>query len=101
GLELFALATGQSGYERYFNSAYYWVYGDRKYSEEVLNRWTPATSATAAYPRLSSTSNANNFRNSTFWLYESNWFGLHTVQLTYSLPAKDIAGLDRVGVFLR
>ncbi len=100
-IEFFVLGTGQTGRDRYFNNAYYWVYGDRKYSEVVLNRWTPLTSETANYPRLSSTSNANNFRNSTFWLYESNWFSIHTIQFTYSLPVKDFAGLENVGLFLR
>lgn len=99
--DFFALGTGQSGRDRYFNNAYYWVYGDRKYSEMILNRWTPATAATADYPRLSSTSNANNFRNSTFWLYESNWFNLETIQLTYNFSAGDFAGLNNVAIFLR
>src|SRR5512133_1776803 len=41
--ELFALATGQAGMDNYFNSPYYWVYGSRKYSEVVRDRWTSAT----------------------------------------------------------
>ena len=100
-LELFALGTGQTGQERYFNNAYYWIYGERKYSAVVWNRWTPATAATATYPRLSSTSNANNFRNSTFWLEENKWFELHTVQLTYTLKKPDFIGLNETRFFLR
>lgn len=99
--ELFALGTGQSGRERYFNNSYYWVYGDRKYSEVVRGRWTEATAATATYPKLSSSSNANNFRNSTYWLYETNWFSLSTLQLTYTSEGKDFAGLEEARVFLR
>lgn len=99
--DLFALASGQRGADRYFNNAYYWVYGDRKYSEVVLNRWTPSTASTADYPRLSSTSNANNFRNSTFWLYQANWFGLSTVQLTYTLNNINLAGLENLSLFIR
>ena len=100
GFELFALATGQSGSSTYYNSSYYWVYGSRKYSDVVLNRWTPATASTATYPRLSSKSNENNFRNSTFWLYKKNMFTLQTVQLTYTLPAK-FAGTKEARVFVR
>jgi TonB-linked SusC/RagA family outer membrane protein len=99
--ELFALGTGQTGQGIIFNDAYYWVYGDRKYSEVVLDRWTPSTASTAEYPRLSSTFNANNFMNSTFWLYDNNWFKLQTVQLTYTLQANKFAGLDEVRFFLR
>ncbi len=86
--ELFLLGTGQNGESSYFNNAYYWVYGDRKYSEEVLGRWTPeiGDKGTATYPRLSSSNNSNNFRNSTYWIEKNNWFTLHRVQLTMTLP---------------
>lgn len=99
--ELFAMGYGQNGEDEMFKNAYYWVYGDRKYSEVVLDRWTPATAATASYPRLSSKSNANNFINSTFWLEENNWFRLQTVQLTYTLQAKYFAGINEVRFFTR
>jgi hypothetical protein len=86
-LELFALGTAQSGSNVYYNNNYYWVYGNRKYSVVALNRWTPATAATATYPRLTTSSGSNNFRNSTYWLYSDNYFTLNRVQLTYHLPA--------------
>jgi TonB-linked SusC/RagA family outer membrane protein len=98
--ELFLLATGQTGMDTYFNNPYYWVYGTRKYSEVVLDRWTPATASTATYPRLSVTTSDNNFRNSTYWLYKNNWFTLQTAQLTYSLPGK-IPGLKETHFFIR
>ncbi len=91
-LELFILGTGQTGQSTLYNSPYYWVFGDRKYPELVMERWTPETASTAAYPRLSSTANANNFRSSTFWLYQEDWFTLHTMQLTLNLPYRMAAG---------
>jgi hypothetical protein len=99
--ELFVLGAGQVGQDLIFDNAYYWVYGDRKYSEVVRDRWTPVTAATASYPRLSSTSSTNNFINSTFWLNKNNWFRLQTVQLTYTLQSIDIAGLEEARFFLR
>lgn len=102
--ELFALATGQTGMSTYFNNPYYWVYGARKYSEVVENRWTPTAAETApasiTYPRLTTLPNDNNFRNSTYWLYKNNWFTLQTAQLTYSLP-ENIAGMKQARVFIR
>ncbi|WP_297089980.1 SusC/RagA family TonB-linked outer membrane protein [uncultured Draconibacterium sp.] len=80
---LFAMGQGQSGAISYKSSEYYWVYGNRKYSEVVLDRWTPETATTATYPRLTTTSNTNNFRNSTFWQYDNTRFDLTKVQLTY------------------
>src|SRR5690606_24534296 len=83
---LFAMGHGQQGGIAYKNSSYYWVYGNRKYSEEVLGRWTPETAATATYPRLTTTSNTNNFRSSNFWMYDNNRFDLTKVQLTFDFP---------------
>jgi TonB-linked SusC/RagA family outer membrane protein len=83
---LFVLGTGTNGGNAIKNSSYFWVSGDVKYSEVVLNRWTPGTAATATFPRLSSQQSANNFRNSDFWLYKTDRFNLSKVQLTYTLP---------------
>ncbi|MBP1618099.1 MAG: TonB-dependent receptor [Bacteroidetes bacterium] len=80
---LFALGTGQSGAIRFKNSSYYWVNGSAKYSDEVWGRWTEATQNAATYPRLTATSNSNNFQNSTFWMYKNDRFDLSRVQLTY------------------
>jgi len=83
---LFAMGTGQTGGYGFKNNSYYWVRGSNKYSEIVRGRWTEATAETATYPRLTTTSNSNNFRNSTFWRYKTNRFDLKRVQLTYDLP---------------
>lgn len=80
---LFAMGTGSSGAIGFKNSTYYWVYGSRKYSDVVLGRWTEETKNTATYPRLTTTSNTNNFQNSTFWMYKVKRFDLNRVQLTY------------------
>lgn len=82
---LFMLAKVQFGGDAMqSHSTYYWVDGDDKYSSIVLGRWTPETADTATFPRLSSTSNSNNFRNSTFWLYDTSAIDISRVQLTYN-----------------
>lgn len=86
GFTLFARGTGNVGTYGMKDSSYYWVYGERKYSDVVLNRWTPETSATATYPRLTTLDGSNNFRSSDFWLYKANRFDLSKVQLTYDFP---------------
>lgn len=83
---LFALGTGGFGAYAMKNSAYYWVYGTGKYSEVVRGRWTEATKETATYPRLTTLTGANNFRNSDFWLYKTDRFNLSKIQLTYDFP---------------
>ncbi len=92
-LTLFVLGIAQTGGENMLhtwgeNAAYdnyYWVDGNDKYSEVVLDRWTPETAASATYPRLSSTSNSHNFRTSTFWMYSDSYFDIERMQLTYEL----------------
>jgi TonB-linked SusC/RagA family outer membrane protein len=49
-------------------------------------RWTPATSETANYPRLSTMDNANNYRTSTFWLRDGSYIRLKNIELGYTLP---------------
>ena len=83
---LFVLGEGRSGSETFKESSYYWIDGNDKYSEVVLNAWTPETKNTATYPRISSQSNSNNLRRSSFWLYNNNYFQIQKIQLTCNLP---------------
>jgi TonB-linked SusC/RagA family outer membrane protein len=85
---LFALGTGQFGGTGVKTGSYYWVYGSLKYSEVVRNSWTEATKNTATYPELTTLSNSNNFRYSSFWTYSTDRFNISKVQLTYALPEK-------------
>ncbi len=85
-LSFFALGIGRYGAYGMKNSSYYWVNGEDKYSIVVRDRWTEATANTAKYPRLTTTSGDNNFRNSDFWLYTTNRFDLAKVQISYQLP---------------
>ena len=85
---LFAIGTGSNGADAFLSGSYYRPDGDDKYSVIATERWTPATSSTAKYPRLSSQTNTNNNQTSTFWQYANNWFSLNRVQLTYDLPEK-------------
>ncbi|MBT1695536.1 SusC/RagA family TonB-linked outer membrane protein [Fulvivirgaceae bacterium PWU4] len=88
GFTLFALGTGNFGAYALKNNSYFWVYGNRKYSEVVRGRWTEDTKETATYPRLTSENGINNFRSSDFWLYKTNRFNLARIQLTYAVPGR-------------
>ena len=48
-------------------------------------RWT-ASNPNAKFPRLSTTSNANNYQTSTFWQRDRSFFKLRNVELYYNLP---------------
>jgi TonB-linked SusC/RagA family outer membrane protein len=52
-------------------------------------RWTPEDpDPNAKWPRMSSVINANNQRNSTFWLRSSDYVRLKTVEIGYTLPKR-------------
>lgn len=92
-LTLFALGEGRSGADTFMEGDYYWVDGNDKYSEVVLNSWTPKTANTATFPRLSSVANNNNFRRSTYWMYNNDYFQIRKVQLTYKMPESFIKAI--------
>lgn len=60
--------------------------GPSSFNEESLSRWTPATAATAKYPRLGIADRANNTTASDFWLVSGNYLRLKNIELGVSLP---------------
>ena len=82
------------GSETFREGNYYWADGNKKYSDVVLGSWTETNSATATYPRLSSVTNSNNNRRSSYWLYSNDYFQVRRIQLTYSLPESVVRSLS-------
>jgi len=85
-ISLYIHSTFRDGAYSMASNSYYWLFGDRKYSEVAKNRWTEETSETATYPRLSSGNNSNNFRTSSYWLYDNSMISIDRIQLNYTLP---------------
>jgi TonB-linked SusC/RagA family outer membrane protein len=56
-----------------------------------LNRWTPATAATATYPRVSVGTNANNDITSSFWMHSGDYFRLKNIELGYTVSSKAVS----------
>lgn len=55
----------------------------------MLGRWTPATAATATYPRLTVGFNANNtpyLNNSSFWTHSGEYFRIRNIDVGYTFP---------------
>ncbi len=82
-LNFFLLGEARFGVKNFRESSYFWLDGNKKYSEMALKSWTPETAQTAEHPRLSSATNSNNHRRSTYWLYSDNYFQLRRMQVTY------------------
>ncbi len=89
---LYAQMRAQTGGSQLFTGDYYQVYGERKYPSYLMKaRWAydPERGidnrAKATYPRLTTTGNAHNFKNSTFWTASTAFFKIPVIQLTYHL----------------
>jgi len=83
---LFILGQGQKGAKNFKEGSYFWIDGNDKYTGVVRGAWTEETAASATYPRLSSQTNSNNFRRSSYWLYDTDYFSIKNIQLTYNMP---------------
>ena len=102
-LTFFTISTFNLGSERLANNEYYWIFGDRKYSTVTLSRWNKESMEKASYPRLSTMSNSNNFRTSTFWLYNSSKISIDRIQFTYKIQGKKVlnASIKNVDLYMR
>lgn len=83
---LFLAGSGNVGAKGFKDNMLNWVYGDRKYTEVVLGRWTPETATTATYPRLTTQNGDLNFVASDYWLFDPSAFYLSRLQLSYDFP---------------
>lgn len=79
-------------------SIYQPLYGnDKNVSEHYLeNRWTSGT-PDAKYPRLTNKPNNHNFRASSLWTENGDYFKLRVLELSYSLPQQLIGKMRMSG----
>ena len=99
-ITLFMQGNGYHGADGMISGDYYWIDGNKKYSEYARDRWTEETKLTATMPRLSAGTNTNNHQASTFWLYKDNFFTLNRTQLTYALPFSLVDNLMMMSIDL-
>ncbi len=102
GFEFYALGYGQLGQDKLAKSDYFWAYGDMNYSEVLADAYGPSNQdVNALYPRLSTTNNNNNYRNSTFWLYDNDWFTIPAMQLGYNFGDLGTSFLKNAKLYVR
>ncbi|MCX6309179.1 MAG: SusC/RagA family TonB-linked outer membrane protein, partial [Bacteroidia bacterium] len=101
--QLYALAIGQMGGKGFTNSNYYWFKGtSAKYSTVALRAFDPLNpDSNATYPRLSLSNGANNYNNSTFWMYDKSNISLSVVQLGYNFKFKQKSTISGLKVYGR
>jgi TonB-linked SusC/RagA family outer membrane protein len=88
--DLSVLFQGVANYNVYLNGNSYWEFQNNGFGQayqQQLDRWTPATAATATYPRLSIGTNSNNETFSSFWYRSADYIRLKNLQIGFTLPA--------------
>ncbi len=70
------------------NEAVYEFFQEGKVKPFHLNRWTPETAATATYPLLHNSTNANNHRGSSFWIRSADYLRIKNMEIGYTLPSR-------------
>lgn len=86
GFDLDVFFQGVSGSTVNLGNHFFAFQNNATAPEMARGRWTPATAASATYPRLSSINNLNNYRYSTFWQRKGDYLKLRTLELGYSFP---------------
>lgn len=86
GFNLDAYGIGCGIYNRLLNNSYYQIYGDRKYSDVVVNGLPNGN----PHPQLTTAYIDNNFVNSSYWIGDGSYFKLRNVEIGYTLSQKAI-----------
>lgn len=102
-LNFYILGIGQIGDNNYRSGDYFRVFGEVKYSEMANQAYGPNNkNLNALHPRLSAISSSHNNRNSDYWLYKNNSFGIPVMQLTYNFSDNEkSAFLKNARVYIR
>ncbi len=90
GLGIDAMFQGVGRYSAVLNTkSMYWpLINNTTISQYYYdNRWT-ANNTDAKFPRLSSTSNANNYQTNTTWLADRSFLKLRNLEVYYNFPKK-------------
>lgn len=107
---LFMLWSGQMGGHDMKSNDYYRPRGEKKYSYIARERTTIKQNENGewvvdklgTFPRLTTGNGSNNFRDSDYWMYKTDYLSLSQIQLSYNLPAElcQRTFLKEIGVYV-
>ncbi|MCS3552759.1 MULTISPECIES: TonB-dependent receptor [unclassified Sphingobacterium] len=88
GFDLSVIGQGTGGVKEYWGNDGFNTFNINEgflQREEILNRWTPENKS-KEYPRLLNSGSALNTMYSDYWLYNTSYFRIKSLQLGYALP---------------
>lgn len=101
GFDISALIQGVINRDVYVGGNSIWAFQNGGFGqayENNLNRWTPATAATASYPRLNIGVNSNNQAQSSYWLRNGDYARLKQVEIGYNIPQSLLRHIKLQGI---
>lgn len=107
GIGVSALFQGTGNHTVYLNTpSVFRPLGEDNYTISTYyydRRWTRETADTATLPRLTTESNANNYRPNNIWLVDGSYVKLRMLEIAYSLPVSWVEQLklDNLQIYLR
>lgn len=99
GINLDVLGYGLAGFDRLLDNKYYQIYGNRKYSQVVIDGLPNGN----PHPILRAEGGTNNFQISDYWIVDGSFFKIRNIELGYTLPKSitKVIGLNLVKVYAR
>ena len=73
------------------------VIGNGNISQTLLDHeipWSPERASEATMPRLTTLSNANNYRNNSYWYRDGSFIKLRNLTVAYTLPKRILRFAD-------
>ena len=102
GFGLYVLGVAQAGASVMLSNNYWWNNGSGSYSVLARDRYHAADNPDGVWPRLTTTTGGNSFRDSSFWLRRADFFRLKNFELSYTLaPAGDGNWFSQCKVFIQ
>lgn len=89
GVDFMVMGQGCSGAHGYWGNDGFNTFNINEgflQRKSILNRWTEKNHSTE-YPRLRTSASTLNSVNSDYWLYNTSYFRIKSIQLGYTLPA--------------
>lgn len=88
--DISVVAQGKSGFRQYWGNDGFNTFNINEgflFRKEILNRWTPENKSTE-FPRLLTSGSALNTANSDYWLYNTSYFRIKSMQIGYTISER-------------
>jgi TonB-linked SusC/RagA family outer membrane protein len=99
--ELYLLGTSELGVYKMQNTTYHWNTGENAYSVIAEKRYHPVNNPGGTYPALTTTSGANSYRSSDFWIENASFFRLKNIELSYNFNMQNLKWISSLKLFAR